>query len=314
MPDGRPSSLTHDALHDALAAPQTPSRPHAFGATDGLLLLMATIWGVNFSFVKYATQTLSPTTFTALRLLGAAITMTLVALVQRNGWPARRDVITLMLLGVIGNGVYQLFFANGVSRTRVADAALIIASAPAAIAIVAQLFGIERLSWRKAAGIALSIAGVAIVILASATVAHRQGTLVGTLCMVAAVTCWSFFTIGIRGFTMRMDPVQVNTFALLGGVASMIVVAPTVAATPWHTISWKVWGSVLYASAISMGIAYLFYMRGLRVLGPTRAAIYGNLQPLVAALVAWGVFGEIPTMWQCVGGVLIVGGILLTRW
>src|SRR6185312_3157163 len=125
--------------------------------TDVLLFLMATIWGINFSAVKAGTQAMPPATFTALRIGLAAIAMFTYAGFQRNAWPPRRDWIVLLGLGVIGNGIYQLFFANGVARTRVGDAALIVAAGPALIAIASHMVGIERLTLRAVTGIALTI-------------------------------------------------------------------------------------------------------------------------------------------------------------
>jgi len=62
-----------------------------------------------------------------------------------------------------------------------------------------------------------------------------------------------------------------------------------------------------------MVIAYLFWYRGLRVIGPTRTAVFGNLQPVVAIGVAWLFLGELPTVWQGVGTAAILGGLFLTR-
>lgn len=295
-----------------LAAPPI-TRTHALGTTDALLLLMAVIWGVNYSAVKYATRALSPVTFTVVRLAAAAVTLFLVAALQRKSWPNRRDVTVLLLLGVLGNGIYQLAFVNGLARTRIADAALIVASAPAFIAVLSHLRKIERVSLRAAGGVALSIVGVGVVILASAAVPQRQGSVLGAVLMVAAVCCWSVFTIALRPYTMRVDGVQLNAITMAGGLLPMVFAIPHVAATPWAAATPLVWGCVLYAGAISMGAAYLFYMRGLRVLGPTRTSIYGNLQPLVAILVAWALLHEAPTVWQAVGTAFIVGGIVLTR-
>ena len=74
-----------------------------------------------------------------------------------------------------------------------------------------------------------------------------------------------------------------------------------------------VWVSVFYASVISMVVAYLFWNRGLRVLGPTRTAVYSNLQPAIAIIVAWIFLNESPTLWQGVGTGTIMTGIFLTR-
>ena len=59
--------------------------------------------------------------------------------------------------------------------------------------------------------------------------------------------------------------------------------------------------------------AYFFWYRGLRVLGPTRTAVYSNLQPIVALLVAWAFLNETPTIFQGVGAATIIAGVFLTR-
>jgi drug/metabolite transporter (DMT)-like permease len=62
-----------------------------------------------------------------------------------------------------------------------------------------------------------------------------------------------------------------------------------------------------------MVVAYLIWYRGVRVLGPTRTAMFGNLQPLFALVVAWLALGEALTLWQGVGAASIMSGLLLTR-
>jgi drug/metabolite transporter (DMT)-like permease len=62
-----------------------------------------------------------------------------------------------------------------------------------------------------------------------------------------------------------------------------------------------------------MGLAYIFWYRGMRVLGPTRTAMYANLQPAIAILVAWVFLREMPTIWQGIGTVTIMSGLFLTR-
>jgi drug/metabolite transporter (DMT)-like permease len=123
----------------------TSSEEHrTFGKTDALLILMATIWAVNFSVIKYAVQFIPPLAFTGLRVGLAATVLLGIAFVQHRPWPPRRDIMFLIMLGVVGNGLYQLLFIEGLSRTKVGNAVLIVAAAPAFIAVVSRLMGIER--------------------------------------------------------------------------------------------------------------------------------------------------------------------------
>ncbi|HZE09045.1 MAG TPA: EamA family transporter [Gemmatimonadaceae bacterium] len=288
--------------------------PPAFGVTDVLLFLMAVIWGVNFVVVKYATEVFSPVAFTGLRVGTVAIFLLTVALATRRKPLARRDVIGLMLMGVLGNGLYQLFFVNGVARTRAGNAALIVAAAPAFIALVARVRGMEKLKTISLLGIALSITGVALVIIGSATSSAGETTLLGSVLVFLAVICWTFYTIGLQPYTERIDIIQLSAATMVGGAIPLIIAStPALVATNWSAIGVGGWLALLYSSVISMGVAYFFWYRGLRVLGPTRTAVYSNLQPLVALLVAWAFLSETPTIFQGVGAATIVAGVFLTR-
>lgn len=308
-------------------------RPHAFGITDVLLLLMAVIWGVNYSAVKYGGRALTPLAFTWSRVLLAALTLAVVAGVQRRTSgetatagsaaaqsirPSRRDMLALLALGILGNGLYQLCFVLGVARTRVADAVLIVASAPAFIAIISRVRGVERIRPRAAAGIALTIVGVAIVMIGSAAQSHAgqagQGTMLGTALVSAGVLCWAVYTVAVQPYTVRVDPVQLNAFTMAGGMIPLLCLTPlALGGMPVRTAPAFAWWCLLYSSVGSLGIAYLFWYRGIRVLGPTRTAAYANLQPVVAILVGWLALGEVPTVWQVLGTVTIISGIFLTR-
>jgi drug/metabolite transporter (DMT)-like permease len=293
----------------------TSSEEHrTFGKTDALLILMAIIWAVNFSVIKYAVQSLSPLAFTGLRVGIAATVLLAIAFVQRRPWPPRRDILTLIMLGVIGNGLYQLLFIEGLARTKVGNAVLIVAAAPAFITVVSRLMGIERVRRRALAGVALSICGVALVVYGSARTDHRTATLIGTLLVFCGVLAWTTFTVFIQPLAVRVNPIQLSALTMLGGTLAMLFASPrALAATRWDTVGPAAWAALFYASVVSMVIAYLFWYRGLRVLGPTRTAVYGNLQPVVAIAVAWIFLNESPTVWQGVGTGTIMTGIYLTR-
>src|ERR1035437_3291447 len=154
---------------------------HSFGLTDLLLLTMAVIWGVNFVVVKYATHIFNPVAFTGLRVGTAAAFLVAFAFARGGFALSRHDVLRLLFLGVIGNGLYQLFFIHGVARTRAGNASLIVGAAPAFIALAARARGMERVKRMTLVGIALSVIGVALVIAGSATSSNGQTTLLGSV-------------------------------------------------------------------------------------------------------------------------------------
>lgn len=274
---------------------------------------MAMIWGINFVVVKYATRVFNPVAFTGLRVGTAALFMGLFVLIRGRTTLSRADVVRLLVLGVLGNGLYQLFFVHGVARTRAGNAALIVGAAPAFIALVARVRGIERVKRMTLVGIALSVIGVALVIAGSATSSQGETTFLGSVLVFLGVLAWTWYTILLQPYT-RLDVVQISAVTLIGGAIPLVVAStPALIATDWSRVGIGGWMALLYSSVVSLGIAYIFWYRGLRVLGPTRTAVYSNLQPIVALLVAWPFLGEVPTIFQGVGAVTIVAGVFLTR-
>ena len=290
------------------------TRP-AFGVTDILLFMMAVIWGINFVVVKYATNVFNPVAFTGLRVGTAALFLVLVAVARGRFSLPRRDVLGLLMCGVVGNGLYQLFFVHGVARTRAGNAALIVAAAPAFIALFARVRGLERVKKLTLFGIALSVLGVGLVIAGSARPSNGQTTtLLGSVLVFLGVLCWSVYTIMLQPYTKRIDVFRLSAITMVGGAVPLLLAStPALIDTNWGAVGQGGWWALFYSSVISMGVAYFFWYRGLRILGPTRTAVYANLQPIIALGVAWAFLSETPTIFQGVGAATIVAGVFLTR-
>ena len=67
----------------------------------------------------------------------------------------------------------------------------------------------------------------------------------------------------------------------------VVLSAPALSGVDWGAVTPGVWGAVAYSGFAALVVAYLLWYRGVRVLGPTRTAMFGNLQPIIALLVAW---------------------------
>jgi drug/metabolite transporter (DMT)-like permease len=252
--------------------------------------------------------------FNGVRVALAAVALTSIALLRRRPWPAPRDLLTLLGLGVIGNGLYQVLFVEGIARTRASDAALVIAAGPAFVALIGRLRGSERVSLRGALGIALSIAGVGLVVFGGSSAAAGESTPLGAGLVVAGSLCWAVFSVLLKPYTEHLDGVQLSAATMVGGAVTLLLVAaPATVAADWSAVRPAGWGAIVYSGIAGLVIAYLFWYRGVRVLGPTRTAMYVNLQPVFALVVAWAALGERPGASQLLGAAGVMTGLLLTR-
>jgi drug/metabolite transporter (DMT)-like permease len=122
------------------------------------------------------------------------------------------------------------------------------------------------------------------------------------------------YTVYLQPYTHRVGGIHLSALTMLGGtVPLLLVAAPGMLATSWTHLPLLAWGSLAYSGLFALVIAYLFWYNGVRVLGPTRTAMYSNLQPVFALAFAWLLLGETITPWQIAGAISIITGLLLTR-
>lgn len=287
-----------------------PGRAHA------ALLLMVLIWGINFPIAKAALSELSPLAFNALRFPLAALVV-FVALRRRGGgflWPARGDRIRVFVLGVLGNVFYQQFFIFGLALTRAGTASVLLAATPIITALLSAALGHERVGMRTWLGVIATFVGIAIVVLFGGSLDEGGASLLGDLLMIGASLSWAVYTVGSRRHIEKYGNVQFTAWTLwIGAIGLCLIGLPAVIRTDLGAVSGGAWLGVVYAGALSIGVAYLIWYYGVRVIGNTRTAAYSNLVPVVALLAAWLQLGEVPNPGQVVGAGVILAGITLAQ-
>jgi drug/metabolite transporter (DMT)-like permease len=283
--------------------------------TDVLLLLMALMWGLNFSVLKFTAAFMGGLAINALRIPVATVAQLGIARGLGMRKPEQAEVRAMIALGMLGNGIYQVLFILGLMRSSVATAALLIAASPAFVAIVGRLQKTEHLNRRQWFGVWLQIVGCATVALGAV---HNRGagsdSVLGVVFLWSAALSWAFYATRVKHYSHHVDPWYLGGYTMLGGaIVAVVVGIPALLKVDWGALTLTAWGALGYSSLIAMVVAYLFYYRGLRVLGPTRTSMYSNLQPIVAIAVAWGLLHERPTAEQLGGAALIITGLLTAR-
>ena len=286
-----------------------------------LLLLMAALWGANFFAVQYGTAHMPGLSFNTSRMaLGAAVMAIITLAAVREPWPSRADTLRLLGYGVIGNGIYQYFFVQGLSRSRGGSASLILAASPAALAILGWATRSEKMTRFLIGGVLLSVSGVAMVMLGdnaavpTAVSGELGSTLIGNLYLGLAVVTWASYATLLRPLTLRVNGLHLTLITLLGGLVPLLLLTgQDLLATDWSSLTWRTWAAMAYAGNGAIVVAYVIYYHGLKKMGATRTSLYANLQPFVAILVAWQFQNDRPTFWQIMGFLCITGGLLLAR-
>jgi drug/metabolite transporter (DMT)-like permease len=296
------------------------SAAHRHAAAERRLAELAVVgvmvlWGGNFIVVKSAVAALPPVGFTFLRFALASVTL-LVLLRLREGSIGlpRRDLLAIGGLGALGFGAYQILWTTGLTTVAAGDSALIIAATPVLVALLAVVARSDVLTPIKFAGVLVSFGGVAIVV-ASGPGLTLGVSLVGEALTFGAAVLWAIYTAFAAPFLGRHSPLRATAWATLAGT---IVLAPIaiaqLASMNAPIVTAGVVGAVLYSGLLAAGISNVIVMNGIKVVGPTRTAALQFLVPALAVVFAAMFLAEPIRPGQIVGGVVIVVGVLLTRW
>ena len=291
-------------------------RPPRDLATDIGLLALTIIWGVNFSVVKVVLRELDPFALNALRFPLAAVALGLLVRVQPGPkWPERRDVGRLVVLGLLGNVIYQLFFIVGIDLTLAGNASLLLATTPIWTLGLSAAAGHERPTTVITFGILATLGGMTLVVWGGGQGLELGGPrLRGDLLMVVGAILWSVYTVGGRNPIAKYGAVRVTAWTLWVGTPLLVLIGlPSLVRTDLGAVSAPIWMGVAYTGVFSIGVAYLLWYRGVQRLGNNRTAVYSNLVPVAALVAAWVWIDEVPSWAQIVGAAVILVGVTVTR-
>lgn len=292
----------------------------AGGQTRAYLVLtvIAALWGSYPAFSKLALEDLPPYWLVSVRCtLASAFLVTL--LLRRGGRAAlggldRQALGQFALLGFAGIFVSTGGTYLGIALTTAGSAAILQAATPVMVALGARLYLGERLRGVQWAGVLCSAAGVLLVVTrGSWRVVAEAGFRAGDLILLGAMAGWSVYTVYGKRVLARHSPEVATTAAYVLGSVMLLPMVPLTA--PWFPppdiASPVAWTVVLY-QAILGALAHVWWYEGVRVVGPSRTAIFMNLQPGVGVALAWLMLGERIGWPTVAGGALILTGVALT--
>lgn len=307
------SSPPHPAA-STMATPLSRRWTHV----DLLMLLMALIWGVNFTVIKIALREFHPLSFNAIRFFLASSLLTLVvwrqAGIRRWRTIERRDLRHLIGLGILANCFYQIAFIHGINLTLAGNAALILGATPVLTTLLSAWRGHEQLGPRSILGVAASFLGVALIVVSTHQTIRFSGTFMGDLLILSCTVLWSIYTVGLQPLIPKYGYMECTRLAMIAGTVPLIVFSlPSLLRQSWDRVDIVAWGALLFSAAGAIALCYSIWTYGVRQLGNTRTAAYANLTMPFALLVAWIMLGERPGLGQLGGLLAILGGLYLTR-
>ena len=281
------------------------------------LFLIATLWGTFPATSKLALADIPPTLLTAIRCAIAAGLLSALAL--RAGFEAARElsadaVKAFFILGTAGFVVSTHISYWGIYTTSAANAAILQATAPVMVALGARAYLGERLRAKQRVGVGISMLGVLLVVTEGRLAELAPSELrLGDFLTLLALVGWTVYTVYGKRVLSAHSPALTTTAAYVCGTLILVPLAiVTAPLTPRPRLGSAIAWAVLLYHAIAGAVAHLWWYAAVERVGPSRAAIFMNVTPVVGIATAALLVGEEIGPWQIGGAAMVLGGVALT--
>jgi drug/metabolite transporter (DMT)-like permease len=279
-----------------------------------LLSLCSLFWAGNIVLGRFVSSSFPPMALSFLRWgLACLITLPFAWRALRADWPViGRSWPLLAFLSLTGLAGYNALAYLGLQSTQALNALLIQSSGPLFVALWSLILLGVRITWPQAAGIAISLAGVLTILsrgdpFALAAIHLNTGDLYFTLALII----FGLYSV-LSTRRPRMNPVAF--FCFTSGFGALLLV-PAVAIeiasgkTPALTLNNGL--ALAYVAIFPSTLAYLFFNRGVEMIGANRAAPFFHLMPVFGSILAIIFLGERPQPFHGVGYALVLAGVFI---
>lgn len=281
-----------------------------------LLVFTTTCWSGNAVAGQLAVGEASPMVVTCLRW--AVVALFLASLSGRNlnlHWPElRRNAGKIFLMGASGFTLFNALFYFSAHYTTAVNVSILQGGIPVFVLLGAVLIHRTPIGFLQIAGTAATLLGIAVV----ASRGHLEALSafrlnIGDGLMIVAALLYAGYTLALRD---RPAVPSLVLFSAMAGVAlltSLPLVAFEMAAgtVQWPTL--KGWGLVAFIAVFPSFLSQLAFMRGVALIGPSRAGLFANLVPIIGAFLAVMILGEPFALYHLVALFLVIGGILIAE-
>jgi drug/metabolite transporter (DMT)-like permease len=271
------------------------------------------VWGSTYLAIRYAVETIPPLVTAGIRHTIAGGILLAWALIR--GYRPRREhwiagIVVGALFFLIGHG--SLHWAE--QHVASGLAALLIATEPMFILVLAWMSGQQKISRLSALGLAVGVVGVAI--LTGAEVSSKETSLIGMVAVLLGSLSWAAGVVISPKLKLPTDALARTAVPLVCGAVMLLAAAGLTGefhALHWSAISLRSILGLAFLIFFGSIVAFTAYTWLLQRCPPTLVATHTYANPVVAVLLGWLLAGEPLTARVVIASAAILGAIVLIR-
>ena len=278
---------------------------------DGMLFGTVLLWALNITVTKFMFEHgWRPLAYGTIRYFVAIVLFWCFTYWRERSFRIARGDIRLVLLAAASIFLNQLCFVYGVKLAQASTVALLLGTTPVFIGLISLVFRLEHLASAFWIGAAVTFGGVALIAVANGSVGS---SLSGTVIAIATALTWACYTVSIAPLMRRYSPYRISALVLAIGWVPLALSGIGQLREETFSFHWTVWLGFAYAVVGPLFLTNILWFTAVDRVGPSRAALFANLQPFFAVFFALVLLSESLHPLEIAGGLLIFAGIAFER-
>ena len=282
----------------------------------GAFLLLGSIWGSSFLWIKIALEELEPFTLVGFRLLFGAVGMALVLLARRPALPKeRRTWLLLALMGLTNTALPFVLISWGETVIDSAVASILNSTTPLFTLIIAHYFlSDERMNVPRALGLLLGFAGILLLFSRDVGLEGFRSGLLGQAAVLAAALSYAGSSVFARR-AFRDVPLLIQAAIPLFSADLLIWVGAIALESPVNIPALPItWVALAWLGLLGSCIAYLLYFYLINNVGSTRSTLVTYMFPVIGVALGVLFLDERLDLRLIIGALMVVAGIGVVNW
>ena len=278
--------------------------------TKTAILTAILLWASAYVGIRAGLQFYSPEGLALLRYLIASLVMGLVYFnLQERSQIRLQDKIKLMLVGVIGIGVYNITLNRGELEVSSGLASFITNVSPIVTTMMAVMFLGEQLNVQRILGLVVSVLGIMMIAYGEVGSFQLSDSMMYMLAAMIASSCYSLMQ---KPFLKLCNATEATAYVIWGGTLFLMMYFSSMLHDVTHApLSATL--IVVYLGIFPAAIAYLAWSYVLQRLTVSQTVSYMFVIPFGTTLMGWALLHEVPAMLSALGALIAIAGVWLVN-
>jgi drug/metabolite transporter (DMT)-like permease len=278
------------------------------------LALVCFFWGTTWLASKQGVKYMPALQLAGTRQFLAGLCYVIYFLYRREKWPSPKEWGTIVVLGFLNFFLSNGLTTWGVEYISAGLGAIIGAIFPLWLVVIGVFITSSKIPVKAILGLVVGFAGVCVIFYEHLHDFVNAGFRFGIFLSLAATWSWAFGSIYTKRYAGHFNPYfSLGLQMLISGSALLTVSSVTHKIMPVATIPWQSWIAIIYLVIFGSIIYFVAYLYALQNLTTEQTSLYAYINPIVAVLLGWLLFGERLTLFIAIGGMVTLAGVYLVN-